>query len=201
MYFDDKLNEEQVTQNIHAIIAAGYETSALAPCYTILMLAMHPDIQEQLFMELKSVFSTQDEQCSYEHIQQLTVLDCVIKETLRLYPPAPYIGRFTTDDVPLKTFTIPEGAMISISLASLHRVCIRYIHYLFIVMDNQITDGFIRMLISFHFYPKRTDVWGQDAKEFKPKRFLPEHSKDRHPFAFLPFAGGARNCIGKLCQK
>lgn len=39
-------------------------------------------------------------------------------------------------------------------------------------------------------------VWGDDANEFNPDRFLPDRIKDHHPFSFLPFSGGPRNCIG-----
>jgi hypothetical protein len=56
----------------------------------------------------------------------------------------------------------------------------------------------ITLLINFYTLHRRPDVWGDDAEEFNPDHFLPENVEKRHPYSFLPFSGGQRNCIGEL---
>jgi cytochrome P450 len=79
----------------------GTETSATAMANTVLLLAMHPDIQEKVFKELHDVFDTQDDDITKEDLNKLVYLEMVIKEAMRLLIISPIYGRQTTGDVTL----------------------------------------------------------------------------------------------------
>lgn len=51
--------------------------------------------------------------------------------------------------------------------------------------------------IMIHLYDTHRDphFW-TDPDKFDPDRFLPEQSLNRHPYAYVPFSAGSRNCIG-----
>lgn len=99
---------------------------ALTVSYIILLVAMHPNVQERLFQELRAVFASQDEDMTYEHMQQLPYLDQVIKEVLRLYPVGPFMVRRTTADVQLSNCVIPKNCHVTLSLFNLHRVRLNF---------------------------------------------------------------------------
>lgn len=55
LYFSGKFSDQIVKEQIETVLIAGNETSALTLSYTILLLAMHPTIQDRLYEELRSV--------------------------------------------------------------------------------------------------------------------------------------------------
>lgn len=80
LFFSGHFSEQVVKEQIETVLIAGNETSALTLSYTILLLAMYPDVQDRLYNELRSVYDTQDDDTSYEIIQRLPYLDLVLKE-------------------------------------------------------------------------------------------------------------------------
>lgn len=122
LFFSGKFSDQIVKEQIETVLIAGNETSALTLSYTILLLAMYPEIQERLYEELRANYDTQDEDTPYEKIPYLPYLDCVLKEGMRLFPVAPFIVRTATADTPISNCIIPKNAIIMMSIFNLQRV-------------------------------------------------------------------------------
>lgn len=71
------------------------------------------------------------------------------------------------------------------------------------VLEEEITtkDGIVlpkNTEIAIHIYDiHRNEKHWPNPDKFDPDRFLPENSINRHPFSFVPFSAGPRNCIGE----
>ncbi|GMF43051.1 unnamed protein product [Phytophthora fragariaefolia] len=151
--------------------AAGRGTTSQSLQWFIIMLNRFPDVEkkirDELQAELPCLFNANSAPPTMNDVQQLVYLEAAIKESLRLNPVAPLIGRTATQDV---VFTngmfIPSGTRVVIPAFAVARL---------------------------------QSIWGKDAAEFKPERWIDSHTGKLRiisPFKFLVFLAGPRSCLG-----
>lgn len=108
--------------DIVIITAAALDTSASTSSFAIQLLAMHPEMQERVFLEDQAIRNGLDgDQINEDIISKYEYLSRVIKETLRLYPSAPILGRNVDEETKIGNYTLPKGSTVTCHLGSLHR--------------------------------------------------------------------------------
>ena len=153
---DQVLADEAIT-----MLLAGHETTALAVMFAVHSIATHPAVAALLRAELDEHVG--ERPLCYADAGRLPVLEAVVKETLRLYPPAPLVGRELAVPIEIGGYDLDRGVQIYMSPFAIQR-------------DPR-------------HYPE------PDA--FNPDRFLDGSTASLPKFAYFPFGGGPRVCIGQ----
>lgn len=156
----ERMTDDQLRDEVITIFLAGHETTANALAFAFYLLAKHPEAQERIANEVKTVIG--DAELSYEQLNKLEYTTMVVKEAMRLYPPAWGIVRQAAQDDVIDGYKITKGDTIVLSPYAVQR---------------------------------NERVWPEPAK-FDPERFSAERGKAIHRYAWFPFGGGARLCIG-----
>ncbi|XP_067391739.1 cytochrome P450 4B1-like [Emydura macquarii macquarii] len=157
------LSDEDLRAEVDTFMFEGHDTMASGISWLLYCMALHPEHQQRCREEIKEILGNRDT-IEWTDLGKMTYSTMCIKESLRLYPPAPVVSRQLIK--PITFFdgrTLPEGSVVAVNIYALHR---------------------------------NPSFW-QDPEVFDPMRFSPENSSKRHSHAFLPFAAGARNCIGQ----
>lgn len=146
-------------------------------------LAHHPDIQEQLYGDLKKALDQLGDENSDEYYEKIMnsipLLEAVIKETLRLYPPISMMSRIcNTDGYRLGNLVLQKNDIVSIPTCKFCKTDLSLVHV------SSPRTGALHQ--DPDFYP--------EPFEFKPSRFMPENKHLLVPYSYLPFAAGPRNC-------
>jgi cytochrome P450 len=132
----------------------------MALTWTWYLVARHPEVEEKLRAELERVLRGRTPATT--DLAQLPYTDMIVREAMRLYPPAAGFAREPIEDVTIGGYLVPKGSLVTVNTYALHR-------------DPR-------------FFA--------DPERFDPDRFAPGW-EDRVPrYAYLPFGGGPRVCIG-----
>jgi len=152
---DRQLRDESVT-----LLLAGHETTALALSWALYLLAQNPESAAQLHTELDAVLAARLP--TLDDVPRLAFTAKVLKESMRLYPPAWGVVRMCPAECTLGGCRIPKSASVILSQYVMHR-------------DPR-----------FFSEPTR----------FDPSRWTESFERDLPRFAYFPFGGGPRLCIG-----
>jgi cytochrome P450 len=113
------MSEKQLVDNLVTFLAAGHETTAKALTWTLYLIARAPHWQERIAAEVSSVAGASP--IGAAHLDRLVVTRMVLKEAMRLYPPAPVMTRLAGETIALGPETVAAGTLIVIPVYAVHR--------------------------------------------------------------------------------
>jgi cytochrome P450 len=154
------MDDKQLRDEVMTFLLAGHETTAVALSWAWYLLSRDADAEQRLHEELDRVLGGRVP--SFSDLSSLTFAESVIKETMRLFPPAWALARTAIEDFQLGGYRIPAGANVVMSPWIMHR-------------DPRFFS---------------------DPEKFDPGRWSAEKSHKLSRFAYFPFGGGPRQCIG-----
>ncbi|KAI9568845.1 cytochrome P450 [Boletus coccyginus] len=189
----NRLTEEELLAQMRTILFAGHETTSNSLSWILLELARHPKMQSRLRGEVRemeaAIRARGDTQFTMADFDAMPYTSAVIKEGLRYHPVIPHVQRVAgRDDIlPLsRPITTESGGVIS---------------------EIVVPKG-TRIVASIAAYNRNPELWGDNAHEFNPDRWLDGVASEKKPVSIvtpttfsqqngrMTFIGGVRACLG-----
>lgn len=110
-----KMTDQEIANLLIGVLMGGQHTSAATSAWFLLHLAEKPELQEELYQEIMNV--TKGEDVTYDHLQEMPLVNNVIKETLRLHMPLHSIFRKVMNPLPVPgtSYVVPKGHHVLVS--------------------------------------------------------------------------------------
>ncbi|KAF8009001.1 hypothetical protein BT93_J0097 [Corymbia citriodora subsp. variegata] len=109
-----------IVDNCKNIYLAGYETTAVAASWTLMLLASNPGWQAKVREEVMQVMHS-GQLPDADEIQKMKTLTMVIYESLRLYPPVAIVSREALKDMKFGNIQVPRGVVVWTLMATLQQ--------------------------------------------------------------------------------
>ncbi|CAA7269679.1 unnamed protein product [Cyclocybe aegerita] len=184
----EQLSDMELTGQMTVLIFGAQDTTSSCLSRILHQISKHQEVQDCICEELRNASlegSNTDEygRLTYDALSNLPWLDAVLKETLRLYPPVPFVRRTAIKDT-----ILPYSKLDSTSDEIAH---------------VKVPKGTI-LFASIAGSNRLETIWGPDAKEWKPERWFGASVEVKDPARKLPgiysgtlsFLGGGRSCVG-----
>ncbi len=155
-----QMDDRQLRDEVMTLFLAGHETTALTLAWTWYLLATHPEVEKKFHAELGEVLNGRN--ATVTDLPHLKYTEQIVKESMRLYPPAYGLGREAIDDCEIGGYHVPAGTQV----------------------------------FMFQWATQRDARFFDEPLAFKPDRWSPEFEARLPKYAYFPFGGGPRACIG-----
>ncbi|KAM7205418.1 Cytochrome P450, partial [Naviculisporaceae sp. PSN 640] len=163
--------EIELRDQLLNVLLAGRDTTACCLSWTFRLLVRHPQAMERLRREVAAVMGEQTT-ATREQIRKMPFLACVVKESLRLYPPVPLNNREAIRTTILPTGGGPDGTS-----------------------PIMVRKGEL-VVFSQYVNTRMKSLFGEDAYNFRPERWETGELDDVG-WGYFPFNGGPRQCLGE----
>ena len=158
-----QMNDAQLRDEVMTLFLAGHETTALALSWSWYLLATHPEAEKKFHAELDEVLGKNGSRApEVADLPRLKYTEMIVKETMRLYPPAYAVGREAIEETEIGGFRVPRNTQ----------------------------------LFAFQWVTHRDPRFFERPSEFEPERWASESIQNLPKYAYFPFGGGPRQCIG-----
>ena len=144
------MTDRQVRDETVTLFLAGHETTAVSLTWTFYLLSQNPEVDARLAEELDRVLGGRVP--TLEDLPALEYTGRVVKESMRLYPPAWRIGREAINDCVIGGYAIPAGAQLIMSQWTMHRDA-RYFRDPLAFRPERWTPEFEQTLPKYAYFP------------------------------------------------
>ncbi|KAB8106510.1 hypothetical protein EE612_040883 [Oryza sativa] len=114
-----QLSMDEIIAECKTFFFAGHDTTSHLLTWTMFLLSTHPEWQEKLREEVAT--ECDGKVPTGDMLNKLKLVNMFLLETLRLYGPVAFIQRRVNAELELGGITVPEGTVLSIPIATIHR--------------------------------------------------------------------------------